>query len=396
MKKIFATMVALVVLFGTQQVTTAAQVGDIRLMRGYDWSQLDGNEEAIYLAGALEGFFFRLYSAVDPTKEEQVQSYNKLQTCVQKERALIQRSFNTSLALGRDLEHSFPDILWNQIVPLVCEGRQQLVSGGKRGPLRFVSHAEWNEIPKNQKKLFLKGYLEAQLHLLTRQPDSQKKSQDLILYAQIVTDTGQSKTLELLDKYGLEPDLPIPWSIARANGSLIKRGPGYPSEPTAEGWINRTTTDLLEGYFAWIDLEALNAVCQDRWKKSGGQSFTEAFRAEIMRQHKCLAEKIVDPLLPTFFSELGTPQREIEKMAAQLSPKLIQEKTTMARRHFSGLSNSAQGKLCSDNWGLASSSANAPYFRARQIEYDLTRIPQAAEANILAKSVVSDCRMAGP
>lgn len=396
MKKVVVTVLTLTFVLVMQQHVFAAQEVNSRLMRAYDWAGLDNKDEEIFLAGALEGFFFRLYSAVDPTKREQIRSYNKLKTCVQRERAQIQRSFTTSLALGRDLEHSFADILWNQVVPLICEKQQSQVAGETRTPLRLVSHAEWSQISSSQKKLFLRGYLEAQLHLLTRQPDSQEKSKDLSLYAQVITGAGQERTLGLLDKHGLEPNLPIPWSIARANGSLAQRGPGYPTPSAAESRLNRTSESLVEGWMAWIDLEAINAVCLEKWKKSNQQSFKESVRVEILRQHRCLAERIADPLLPEFFSELGATQHEIKAIRAQLSPTLLKEKTVMAKRHFSGLTGDAQDKLCTENWELSSSPANSPYFRAHQIQYDVTRISKTPEARQLAESLVSICKLPAP
>jgi hypothetical protein len=396
MKKMFSAFLGLTILLGIQQHAHAIQQETPRLITAYDWGGLDNKGQAIYLAGALEGFFFSLYSAVDPTKREQIRGYNKLKTCVQRERAQIQRSFTTSLALGRDLEYSFADILWNQVVPLICEKQQSQVAGETRTPLRFVSHREWSQIPSSQKKLFLRGYLEAQLHLLTRQPDSQEKSQDLSLYAQVITGAGQERTLGLLDKHGLEPNLPIPWSIARANGSLAQRGPGYPTPSTAESRLNRTSESLVEGWMAWMDLEVVNAVCLEQWKKSNQQGFKESVRVEILRQHRCLADRIADPLLPEFFSELGATKHEIKAIHAQLSPTLIKEKTVMAKRHFSGLTGDAQDKLCAENWELSSSPANSPYFRAHQIQYDVTRIPKTPEARQLAESLVSICKLPAP
>jgi len=396
MNKIRHIALALTFVLGIQQQATAAPEEASRLMRAYDWAGLDSKEEAIYLAGALEGFFFRLYAAVDPTKKEQIDSYNKLKNCVQTERALIQRSFTNFLALGSDLKYSFPDILWNQVVPLVCEKQQSQVARETRTPLRFVSHAEWSQISRNQKKLFLKGYLEAQQYLLTRQPDSQKKTQDLSLYAQVTTDAGQERTLGLLDRHGLEPNLPIPWSIARANGSLVQRGPGYPTQSTAESQVNRTSESLVEGWMAWIDFEAVNSVCLEKWKRSSQQGFKESVRVEILRQHRCLAEKIADPLLTEFFSELGATPHGIKAIRAQLSPTLINEKTVMAKRHFSGLTGDAQEKLCTENWELSSSPSNSPYFRAHQIQYEVARIPKAAKAKQLAESLVSICKIPAP
>lgn len=379
-----------------QGATSATQLEPTRLMRGYDWAGSNDAEQSTYLAGALESFFFRLYSVVDGDNINQVREYNELASCVQTQQMSIQRSFNNSLALARDLKKSFPDILWNETVPLVCERKRQAAVGNLKKPVRFVSHLDWDRFPRKQKALYLRGYLEAQLHLLSREPESKEKSQNLSLYEQITTEQGQNKIVELLDRNGLEPGLPIPWSIARASGSIVKRGPGYASTPTKQEWADRVSKDLVEAWGSWVDLEAINSVCLKKWNQSDIQGFTELTRTELLGRHKCVAEKVSNHLLPKFFAELGISRGGIEKMRAQLSSNLIQDKTLMAEKHFYSLTARAQLQLCADNWELLTSPAKSPYFLAHQIQYGLKHVPNTIDAANLAKSLVPDCKIPSP
>lgn len=379
-----------------QGATSGTQSESTRLMRSYDWAGLNGAEESIYLAGAMESFFFRLYSVVDGNSINQVRGYNELASCAQTQQTSIQRSFNNSLALGRDLEKSFPDILWNETVPLVCERERQAAVGHLKKTVRFVSHLDWDRFSRKQKNLYLRGYLEAQLHLLSREPESKEKSQNLGLYKQITTEQGQNKIVELLDRNGLEPGLPIPWSIARASGSIVKRGPGYATTPTKQEWADRVSKDLVGAWFSWVDLEAINSVCLNKWNQSDIRGFKESIRTELLGRHKCVAEKISNHLLPKFLTELRIPRGEIEKMRAQLSSTLIQDKTLMAEKHFSSLTASAQLQLCADNWELLTSPAKSPYFQVHQIQYGLKHVTNTIDAANLAKSLVTDCKIPSP
>jgi hypothetical protein len=396
MKTVTAVLLGFFSFGGVQTASISSPLEPIKLMSSYEWSALNTQDESSYVNGALESFFFRLYSSVDDSNLNQVRHYRALASCVETQRSTIQQSLKNLLAVGRGLEESFPALIWNDVVPVVCERNYQPSAGRLKSPLRFVSHYDWQGISQKQKKLFLQGYLEAQLHLVMREPDSKQKSETLGLFKQLTSDAGQKKILDLLDENGLEPDVPIPWSIARASGSVVKRGPGYPYKPSTEDWTNRVSKDLIEGWGSWIDLEAVNAVCLEKWRRSGAKTFKESLRAEVLRQHKCVAEKIATPLLPKFFADLGVPSGEIVKMQAQLSPTMIQEKTRMAKNHFSALPMSAQEQLCADNWERITSPALSMYFRAHQMQYDLNRVSGASDAAKLAGSLITACKIPAP
>lgn len=394
MKKTLIFLFGLLFALGIKPAASGTEKEFPNLMRAFDWVDLSENNRDIYIAGVLESFSFRLYSTLDAENANQLTSYSGLISCLQTERKAIAQILSTSFTLGEGLKESTPGIIWNTAVPIACKGKQEVPRF--REPLRFISHLDWSNFTKDQKKLFLKGFLGAQLNLLSREPDSDRKTHDIASYKKIVNEAGLNKTIDLLEAHGLEPGLPIPWSIARANGSQVGRGPGFSSVLTLQDWSNRTAKDLVEAWAGWIDLEAVSTVCADSWRKIGSLGFKSTIHNELVRQHKCVAQQITGSLIPAFFSDLRTPKREMEKMRAMLSPSMIQEKTVMAKNYFSSLSPGDKIRLCEDQWGQISHPGKSIYFSVHQIQYNLSRLPRQAETKKLANSMLSSCTVPRP
>jgi hypothetical protein len=402
MKKILIFLFGLLFALGVRPAALGTEKEFPNLMRAFDWIDLSENDRDIYIAGVLESFSFgvlesfsfRLYSTVDEENPNQLTSYSELISCLQTERKAIAQILSTSFTFGEGLKASTPGIIWDTAVPIACKGKQEVPRF--RAPLRFISHFDWINFTKDQKKLFLKGFLGAQLNLLSREPDSDRKTQDIASYKKIVNETGLNKTIDLVDAHGLEPGVPIPWSIARANGNQVGRGPGFSAVPTVEDWSSKTANDMVETWAVWIDLEAVSTVCAVSWRKMGPLGFKSTIHNEIVRQHKCVAQQITGSLIPAFFSGLNTPKREMEKMRAMLSPTMIQEKTSMAKNYFSNLSPEGKIRLCEDQWGQISHPGKSIHFSVHQIQYNLSRLPRQAETKQLASSVLSSCKVPRP
>jgi hypothetical protein len=78
-------------------------------------------------------------------------------------------------------------------------------------------------------------------------------------------------------------------------------------------------------------------------------------------------------LLPSYFSEQGISDVEIERMKGTLDAKdALSEKIGIAKRHFSKLSESEAQQLCSNEWAAITAPSKSPQLESSALRYLLS------------------------
>ena len=384
-------------IFATTASTNAvsAPVGRAGLMTAYEWAGFGEREERIYFSGLLESFAFSGYSLVDRKNQDQIRSYSRLVNCLRNYTDPIRSAMNSLLALGQGPEDSFASIVWDRVVPLVCE-REPISHSSVMLPLRLTSHYSWSKWSQQEKVLYQKGFLDAQIYQVSKRTNSEQQDKDFALLRNISTESRIKESVELLTKNGLELGSPIPWSIARANGSLVGRGPGYQGERTLGNWFKAAGKVLLDPWGVWVDFEALSVACKARWNDLGKLTpgkFDIKIHTTLMSGYQCFAQESKITIFSTYFKDMKAPSEEIDKLDTMFSPKVLDDKKSMAQSHLSKLDPAAQISFCQENWEIVSHHSSALIYKIEEAEYLLDQNPQFLKTKLAVQKAKAKCQL---
>ena len=364
------------------------------LMTGYEWAGFSEREQRIYFSGLLESFSFSGYSLVDSTNQDSIRSYSRFVSCLKNQTDLLLLVLNNSVALGRDLEESFAGIVWERAVPMVCE-REPMSRNSLKLPLRLTSHKTWSNWNQKEKVLYHKGFLDAVTYLRIRRT-GQQGDNDLTLLKEISTESKIKESIELLSRYGLELSLPIPWSIARANGSLVDRGPGYETGKKSKERSEEISGALIELWGAWVDFEAVSAVCGRHWGDLNTltpNTFDMKRHRKLSIDYQCIAQEASATIFSTYFRDMKAPPSEIKKLGLMFSSKVLDDKKSMAQSHLSKLDPPAQISFCQENWEITSHHSRALIYKIEEAEYLLDQTPQFSRTKLAVQKAKAKCQL---
>jgi hypothetical protein len=377
------------VLSSSQEVgkgTPATQKG---LMTLEDWLGLSERGQKIFLAGNLESSAFRAYSQSKQHDVKDRKLFQALTSCMSQRFDEILKALNLSLLLGRYPQEAFGEIIWERSVGLVCENEDYLADPFPVNlPMRFVSHYEWTGLSNNERRAYLKGYLEASLYHLSRK-DRGNHTEDISLLKSVSSDEKIDQTILLLEQHGLVKDLPTPWSIARVHGYLVKRGPGLVPIKSESEKLEEITSDSIKLWFSWVDYKAVFWNCEKYWKRN--PLYSDALRLNWASKHKCVAQNYVQTIIPSIFGELGASSEVTKDFVNKIESVGAQERAKKVYKYLEGLNEEGREQYCFKGMAMSFHQSIDPLFAIDQLIYSVARTSTLSKSEKVIESVKNSC-----
>lgn len=181
-----------------------------------EWDDFEGNspEHQAYFHGALETYGYILYGywPRTPKHEQEFSAYRK---CVEENHS--SNNWRLGWVWGKYLKSSVAAQLVRRNIPNVCHTYAGK-GDGEWNPPRVVGKQEWKGYTANERKFYVSAYIETTLELAVLM----QRDQDVSLMTQCMEDKGVNKVLDTLKEIQIEWQYPMPWSVARALGSVCK------------------------------------------------------------------------------------------------------------------------------------------------------------------------------
>ena len=373
----------------SQEVGKDTPLTQSGLMTLSEWLGLSEKDQRVFLAGSLESSAFRAYGLSNQHDVKDRKLFQTLTSCLYLKFDEILKALNLSLLLGRYPQEAFGEIIWERSVGLACENEDYLADPFPVNlPMRFVSHYEWKELSKKERRAYIKGYLEASFYHLSRK-DRGEHTEDISLLKSLASDEKIDQAILLLEQHGLEDDLPIPWSLARVHGFLVERGPGLRPIKNESETLEEIGSDSVKLWFSWVDYQSVFSNCEKYWKKT--PLYDDDLRLRWAAKRKCIAQNYVQTIVPALFGELGASSGQTKDFVSRIKSVGVQERAKKVSEYMEGLSEEERVSYCSRGITMNFHQSQDPLFAIDQLIYSVSRASNLSKSQKAIESLKKSC-----